>query len=222
MLGGNMQQLREDTVQLVSAVSPAAAGNRFWSDYRSWDGVSPLKAQLETKDGQWLQATVYRSEKDDCDLMVFRRITEEQYQLQLQQAEVASQFKTSFLFRMSHEIRTPMNGVTGMLTLAESKLEPGHPAMQYLSRADELSEHLLSLINDILDMSRIEAGKVELEAAPFRLRVFGGKLYDMFSKTLDAKGIRYQVVFEEMTADWGSSETNCVSARWSSISYLTR
>lgn len=95
-----------------------------------------------------------------------------------------------------------MNGITGMLTLAERRLTPEHPAIQYLTKANELSGHLLSLINDILDMSRIEAGKVELEQAPFSLRALGGRLYDMFAKTLDANGIHYAVNFEEMTADW--------------------
>lgn len=95
-----------------------------------------------------------------------------------------------------------MNGITGMLTLAERQLTPEHPAIQYLTKANELSGHLLSLINDILDMSRIEAGKVELEQAPFSLRALGGRLYDMFAKTLDANGIHYAVNFEEMTADW--------------------
>ena len=95
-----------------------------------------------------------------------------------------------------------MNGITGMLTLAEGRLTPEHPAMQYLTKANELSGHLLSLINDILDMSRIEAGKVELEQAPFSMQELGGRLYDMFAKTLDANGIHYAANFEEMTADW--------------------
>lgn len=95
-----------------------------------------------------------------------------------------------------------MNGITGMLTLAERRLTPEHPAIQYLTKANELSGHLLSLINDILDMSRIEAGKVELEQAPFSLRALGGRLYDMFAKTLDTNGIHYAANFEEMTADW--------------------
>ena len=95
-----------------------------------------------------------------------------------------------------------MNGITGMLTLAERQLTPEHPAIQYLTKANELSGHLLSLINDILDMSRIEAGKVELEQAPFSLPALGGRLYDMFAKTLDTNGIHYAANFEEMTADW--------------------
>ncbi len=67
--------------------------------------------------------------------------------------------------------------------------------------AEELSEHMLSLINDILDMSRIEAGKVELEDAPFSLKELGKKLYDMFAKNLEERGIKYSVNFESMTVD---------------------
>ena len=149
----------------------------------------------------------HRCGDNEYDLFIIRRVTAERekvaaYERWLYQAEEASQFKTSFRFRMSHEIRTPMNGITGMLTLAEGRLTPEHPAMQYLTKANELSGHLLSLINDILDMSRIEAGKVELEQAPFSLQALGGRLYDMFAKTLDANGIHYAANFEEMTADW--------------------
>ena len=62
-----------------------------------------------------------------------------------------------------------MNGIIGMLTLAEGKLEKDNPAMQYLEKVDELSDHLLSLINDILDMSRIESGKIQLDETEVNL-----------------------------------------------------
>lgn len=141
------------------------------------------------------------------DLITIYRSTDlhgrlEQYEHRLQDAEDASQSKTTFLSRMSHEIRTPMNGIIGMLTLAKSRLSADNPAMQYLHKADELSDHLLSLINDILDMSRIEAGKVELEHKPFSLRKLGAKLYDMFAKSLEARGIRYAVEYENVTVDY--------------------
>ena len=141
------------------------------------------------------------------DLITIYRSTDlhgrlEQYEHRLQDAEDASQSKTTFLSRMSHEIRTPMNGIIGMLTLAKSRLSADNPAMQYLHKADELSDHLLSLINDILDMSRIEAGKVELEHKPFSLRKLGAKLYDMFAKNLEAQGIRYAVEYENVTVDY--------------------
>lgn len=102
---------------------------------------------------------------------------------------------------MSHEIRTPMNGIMGMLTLAESSLESNAPSRTYLTKAGELSGHLLALINDILDMSRIEAGKVELEHKSFSLRNLGRRLYDMFAKNLEAEGIHYEIKFEDMTID---------------------
>ena len=89
-----------------------------------------------------------------------------------------------------------------MLTLAEGKLEKDNPAMQYLEKVDELSDHLLSLINDILDMSRIEAGRVQLESKPFSLRQLADRLYDMFAKNLEARGVHYEVRFEDMTVDY--------------------
>ncbi len=207
LLGVTLPQLQEDLGCILPQLKASGDGRRFWARYRAWDGADDLKGLLEMEDGTCLEVSVHRCRETEEDLFVFVDVTaahqkEAEYEQRLRRAEEASQFKTSFLYRMSHEIRTPMNGINGMLLLAEGKLPAEHPAMQYLTKANELSDHLLSLINDILDMSRIEAGKVELEMRPFSLRALGGKLYDMFAKTLDANGIRYAVNFESMDADW--------------------
>lgn len=77
--------------------------------------------------------------------------------------------KSQFLSRMSHEIRTPMNGIIGMLSLAQKQCKEDEQVVEYLGKAGNLSHYLLSIINDILDLSRIEAGKLELEEKPMDL-----------------------------------------------------
>ena len=207
VLGVTLTRLREDAASLLAGLDDETERKQRWKTYLDWDGAKPLVAEAAMQNGRWVRFIAYRSRNDNYDLIFGRDITHEHQRLEddktkLMQVEEASQSKTTFLSRMSHEIRTPMNGIIGMLALAEGKMQKQDPAMQYLDKANELSAHLLSLINDILDMSRIEAGKVELENKPFSLRAMGDKLYDMFAKTLDARGIRYAVNFEGVTVDW--------------------
>ena len=207
LLGVSLLQVQDDITSIRSKMKNDAAVKRFWKSYRIWDREKPLYAEIQMKDGQWIRVAVYGCKDGRHDLVCFIRTTGmhkqmEAYEKELKQAEEASQSKTSFLYQMSHEIRTPMNGIMGMLTLAQEKLDASHPAAQYLTRVEELSGHLLSLINDILDMSRIEAGKVELEEKAFSLRSLGNKLYDMFAKNLESRGINYEVNFEDMTIDY--------------------
>ena len=207
LLGVSLLQVQDDITSIRSKMKNDAAVKRFWKSYRSWDREKPLYAEIQMKDGQWIRVAVYGCKDGRHDLISFVRTTGmhkqiEAYEKELEQAEEASQSKTSFLYQMSHEIRTPMNGIMGMLTLAQEKLDASHPAAQYLTRVEELSGHLLALINDILDMSRIEAGKVELEEKAFSLRSLGNKLYDMFAKNLESRGINYEVNFEDMTIDY--------------------
>lgn len=207
VLGVTITRLREDAASLLAGLDDETERRQRWKTYLDWDGAKPLVAEAAMQNGRWVRFIAHRSRNDNYDLIFGRDITHEHQRLEedktkLMQVEEASQSKTTFLSRMSHEIRTPMNGIIGMLTLAEGKMQKQDPAMQYLDKANELSAHLLSLINDILDMSRIEAGKVELENKPFSLRAMGDKLYDMFAKTLDACGIRYAVNFEGVTVDW--------------------
>ena len=207
LLGVTFEQLRQDVMLLADALEDGQKGVSVWKKYRAWDGTQPFEIVLRTKNGEWVQLNVTRGADDGYDLFCFSRTTGlcgriEQYEERLAQSEEESRSKTTFLSRMSHEIRTPMNGIIGMLTLAENHLEPNAPAMQYLTKADELSDHMLALINDILDMSRIEAGKVELENKVFSLRELGDRLYDMFAKNLDSRGIRYEVSFDGVTVDY--------------------
>lgn len=207
LLGVSLSRLQEDVETVLPFFQSPEELKHFWKQYLKWDGAAELSTEIQRKDGRYYRVLVHRCGEKDYDIFVFQNITELRqreliYKEKMHEAEEASQFKTSFLFRMSHEIRTPMNGIIGMLTLAKGKLPEHHPAMQYLAKADTLSDQLLSLINDILDMSRIEAGKVELEQRPFSLKAFQTKLYDMFAKTLEQKGVHYTVEAEDLTVDW--------------------
>lgn len=87
----------------------------------------------------------------------------------LYQAEAANKAKTVFLNNMSHDIRTPMNAIIGFTSLAATHLDQKELVRDYLAKILTSSNHLLSLINDVLDMSRIESGKVRIEAAECNL-----------------------------------------------------
>lgn len=207
LLGVSLQQLQDDVTAMYRNIKNPELGSRMERSYRAWRCEKPLEYELEMADGQWLHMSIAPCRNPAYELLHFHRSTamherERGYEQRLDKAEAASQFKTSFLFRMSHEIRTPMNGIIGMLTLMKGKIPADHAAMQYVEKAEELSDHLLSLINDILDMSRIEAGKVELENAPFSLRAFGKTLDDMFARQMEKKGVAFAVRYEELTADW--------------------
>ena len=86
----------------------------------------------------------------------------EMLEVALNQAEAANRAKTTFLNNMSHDIRTPMNAIIGFTGLASSHIDNKEQVQNYLAKIGQSSEHLLSLINDVLDMSRIESGKVSI------------------------------------------------------------
>ena len=176
---------------------------KLWKKYRSWYGKQPFTSDFYLERMKsWYRLEITRSKDGLYDTFQFRDITEDKKELeaakeQLKIAESVSQSKTEFLSSMSHEIRTPMNGIIGMLTLAHGQLR-GHSAENYIIKAEQLSKYLLSVINDILDMSRIEAGKIELESKPFELAALAEKLRNMFQKNVEAKGVAFYVEMKDV------------------------
>lgn len=96
----------------------------------------------------------------------------------MHQAEAASCAKNDFLSAMSHDIRTPMNGIIGMTAIAAANLDDKNRIQDCLTKISEASAHLLELINEVLDMSRIESGRIDLSEEPFNL---AGLLQDVLS-----------------------------------------
>ena len=108
------------------------------------------------------------------------------------EAEAANSSKSLFLANMSHEIRTPLNGVLGMAEVLEAQLnDPRKKAMAHVIR--QSGELLLRVINDILDMSKIEAGKMEIEAAPFTPAEAIRNIEDLHRLRAEEKGLGFEV-----------------------------
>ncbi|MBQ3965062.1 MAG: amino acid permease [Firmicutes bacterium] len=100
--------------------------------------------------------------------------------------------KSQFLFNMSHDIRTPMNAIIGYTGLA-LKEETSETVHDYLEKIDGASQHLLALINDILEMSRIESGRIELEYVPCDLCAIFNGMHDLFKEQMTEKGLDFQI-----------------------------
>lgn len=105
--------------------------------------------------------------------------------------------RTDYMNQMSHEIRTPLNGIEGMISLAREHHAEESRLMDDLSRASQLSAYLLSLINDMLDMSRLNSGRVRIDEAPFDMRLFADEIERMFASQAADKGLKYSAELED-------------------------
>lgn len=116
----------------------------------------------------------------------------------LSMAQSANKAKTTFLNNMSHDIRTPMNAITGYTELAQNHLDDIELVKSYLKKIDQSSNHLLSLINDILDMSRIEAGNVALDEKKENITEIIDDIKDLIQGQANAKHQLFSVTVKEL------------------------
>ena len=193
ILGIEPYRLKED-IEILGTLVSKNEYRKILKFYKDWNRKTAFRREIQLKNQQhWFMMEINACKDEQYDFLVLRDITsykihELELQEEIEEAKNESQSKTTFLSKMSHEIRTPMNGIMGMLTLTK--------AIAYLNKAEELSKFLLSLINDILDMSRIEAGRMELEAREFDIYEFAEKLRNMFQKNIEGKGVAFRMNLE--------------------------
>ncbi len=120
----------------------------------------------------------------------------------LKTAEESSRAKTAFLSNMSHEIRTPMNAIIGLDSLALRKEELPDETREYLEKIGDSARHLLGLINDILDMSRIESGRIVLRKEEFSFRAMLEQINTMVMSQCNEKGLKYECRVTGGVADY--------------------
>ena len=172
--------------------------------------VSPFERLVEytrpNKEKRWMQIRVYRVEDLNTPqlITVFSDRTEEVRSRQALQeamltAERANMAKSDFLSRMSHEIRTPLNAIIGMTAIAAASLDEPARAEDCLSKITFSSKHLLMLINDVLDMSKIESNKMVLQNEPFDIF----ELVNGFVSTVYAQAKEKGIAFRETMDGFG-------------------
>ncbi len=155
-----------------------------------------------------------RAEKMDADrLIASQKVQLEERQDMLLEAmeevKKASEAKSVFFSNMSHDIRTPMNAITGFSKLAMEEINDRDKLEDYLNKIVNAGDHLMNLINDILDMSRIESGKMELSLKPANIKGILTDCADMMRGRMEEKGLNFVVNTEGM----GDDIVNCDKLR---------
>ena len=202
----------------------------FQKAYREFISMSTVAKRLEkremlsftaqTVDERWLTMIIVPQGYDKngklCTVLVANRDATEEKEREIEQdknlrnalaaAEHANKAKTVFLNNMSHDIRTPMNAIIGFTALATAHIDNTELVLEYLKKIHTSGQHLLSLINDVLDMSRIESGSVEIEYAAVHLpdilndlkTIIQGSSYSRQQKlSIDTQDILYEDIITD-------------------------
>ena len=128
---------------------------------------------------------------------------DEKYKAELlitaKKAEAANEAKTEFLQRMSHDIRTPINGICGLVNMADHYVDDMEKQAEYRTKVKEASNLLLELVNDVLDMSKLESGEIVLEEIPFNLSSISREVFVVIEQMAAEQNIRIEWEKKEIT-----------------------
>ncbi len=210
LLGITVEQIRKD-ISILGKLHIAEQGDPGKNyleeirvhEQREWDFEY---VHLKTGEKRWFHNIAMGSElngKKKYILVMSDRTADRKMNQALSEAvraaEAANRAKSTFLSNMSHDIRTPMNAIIGFTTLAVSNIDDQKRVRDYLGKILSSGSHLLSLINDILDMSRIESGKIHLEETEVSLSDVLHDLKTIISGQINAKQLEFYIDAMEVT-----------------------
>ena len=210
LLGITVEQIRKDS-SILAKLHMAEQGDTE-KNYLEGIQVHEQKegdfeyVHLKTGEKRWFHNIAMGSElngKKKYILVMSDRTADRKMNQALSEAvcaaEAANRAKSTFLSNMSHDIRTPMNAIIGFTTLAVSNIDDQKRVRDYLGKILSSGSHLLSLINDILDMSRIESGKIHLEETEVSLSDVLHDLKTIISGQINAKQLEFYIDAMEVT-----------------------
>lgn len=162
-----------------------------------------------------------------CYLMLHRKQREKLYTEEIrksaEKARKANEAKTRFLFNMSHDIRTPMNAIVGFSGLLEKSLHDEKKSLDYIKKIRVSSDILLTIINQVLEMARIESGKITLSSESVNIREMVDAMNIVFESSLTKKSLEYQcslnVVHDQILCDKTKMEEIILNVVSNSIKY---
>lgn len=175
---------------ILSRLAEKPQGYEFTLPYLANDGSEKNK-QINVLWGDEGHHTICLVRCDVTDIISAEKNSRSVLQNALDLAQEASRAKTDFLSAMSHDIRTPMNAIIGMTDLALDDLDNRQHLSEYLDIIKSSSSHLLTLINDILDMSRIEKGKLKLARTSFNLSVEIDRFCSRYQLLMDKNSLNF-------------------------------
>ena len=160
--------------------------------------LAEQKAEYEKRNNEIQTQAMKEMEESNKKLKKAKDITTEA----LQTAENANKAKTDFLSNMSHDIHTPMNAIIGMTSLIRYDAGNKDKVIEYADKIDISSQHLLGIINDVLDMSKIEAGKTVFKYNDFSILNFIQEINTLFQSQIDEKKQTLTIIKENIRHEW--------------------